>query len=200
MLVSKPLSSLADYTGHPNLGQLVQPRSWWTPDGSVPWAADNDAFNSFDAGRFRQMLERLEGVPNCLWVAAPDVVADAAATLRQFDEWQPEIRAAGFPVALVLQDGMTVDSVPWSRVDAVFVGGSTEYKLGVDAQSIVAEAARRRLATHMGRVNTRRRMKVAKAWRCGSVDGTASAMFTDLIVPWMLSYAGAPTQLTFGGS
>lgn len=194
VLVPKALKSLGDMAQHPNLGQLVQPRSWWTPDGSVPWAADNDAFTGFDADRFTLMLDRLSGVPGCLWVAAPDVVADARATLTMFNEWADEIRNRGFPVALVLQDGMTVDSVPWGFFDAVFVGGSTEYKLSVDAHQIVREALRRGLRTHMGRVNTRRRIKVAKAWGCASVDGTAVAMFTDTHLPWMLERAAAPVQ------
>lgn len=194
VLVPKPLSSLGEHAGHPNVGQLVQPRSWWRPDGTVAWAADNDAFNSFDAGRFRRMLERLEGVPGCLWVAAPDVVGDAEATLVAFDEWEPEIRAAGFPVALVLQDGMAPCMVPWCRVDAVFVGGSTEWKLSADAHRIVADAHARGLRAHMGRVNSRRRIRVAGSWGCDSIDGTASARFTRLVLPWMLDHAGAPRQ------
>jgi hypothetical protein len=159
----------------------------------VPWAADNDAFNGFDGPRFETMLDRLAGIPNCLWVAAPDVVGDAEATLGLFDEWHAHI-ADRFPVALVLQDGMTVERVPWDRLDAVFVGGSTEWKLSDDARLICEEANRRGKRTHMGRVNTRRRIKVAKAWGCGSVDGTAVAMFTDAHLPWMLDHAAAPTQ------
>lgn len=194
VLVPKPLGSLSDMAHHPNVGQLVQPRSWWTPDGSVPWAADNDAFNEFHAERFEAMLDRLAGVPNCMWVAAPDVVGDADATLAMFDQWQPVIAARGFPVALVLQDGMTVADVSWDQIDAVFVGGSTEWKMSAAAHTIVIEARRRGLRVHMGRVNTRRRIKLAKSWGCDSVDGTASARFTNTHLPWMLDHAGAPTQ------
>ena len=96
VLVPKPLPSLGDLGGHPNVGQLVQPRSSWTPDGSVSWAADNDAFNEFHPTRFRAMLERLQGISGCLWVACPDVVADFRSTLNLFYEWHGEIRRPGF--------------------------------------------------------------------------------------------------------
>lgn len=196
VLVPKPLKSLGDMAHHPNLGQLVQPRSWWTPDGSVPWAADNDAFNSFDPPRFVAMLDRLAGIPGCMWVAAPDSVADASATLALFDEWQPAIRVRGFPVALVLQDGISPNAVPWGRVDAVFVGGSTVWKMSPQAHALVIEAGQRGKSRHMGRVNTRRRIKLAKSWECDSVDGTASARFTNSTLPWMLEHASSNTQLS----
>ena len=194
VLIPKALQSLSDMAHHANVGQLVQPRSWWTPDGSVPWAADNDAFNSFDADRFTLMLDRLAGISGCMWIAAPDVVGDATATLTMFDQWEPIIRRRGFPVALVLQDGMTVDMIPWDRIEAVFVGGSTVWKMSQEAHAIVIEAGRRGKRRHMGRVNTRRRIKLAKSWGCDSVDVTASARFSNTSLPWLLDHAAAHTQ------
>ncbi len=41
----------------------------------------------------------------------------------------------------------------WHRLDALFVGGSTYFKLGPTAAGLVREAKRRGLWTHMGRVN-----------------------------------------------
>ena len=46
---------------HPLVGQLIGAGSWWTP--SRQWAADNDAFTRWDAGRWRAMLERVADVP-----------------------------------------------------------------------------------------------------------------------------------------
>src|SRR4051812_34076671 len=66
-------------------------------------AVDNAAFVGFDAARFRRLLRRIPDPPRCLFVACPDVVGNAEATLRLFDEWEPEIRSLGFRVALVGQ-------------------------------------------------------------------------------------------------
>lgn len=59
----------------------------------------------------------------------------------------------------------------------MFIGGSTPYKLGDDAAAIVAEARRRGLPAHMGRVNGAPRMAYAATIGCTSVDGTKWARF-----------------------
>jgi hypothetical protein len=38
------------------------------------------------------MMEAITYRPGCLFVVVPDVVADAHATLRRFDEWEPVLR------------------------------------------------------------------------------------------------------------
>jgi hypothetical protein len=130
-----------------------------------PWAADNGAFAGFDEPAFVEMLAGLAGREGGLFVSAPDVVGDAAATLARFEEWEPRIRAFGLPVALVAQDGLTPGEVPWPRIAALSVGGTTAWKLGPDAAALVAEAKRRGKWAHIGRVNTRRRFKVRRADR-----------------------------------
>jgi len=159
---------------HPNLGSLIVPASGnRLPLEGVEWAADNGAFKAFDEKRYLVMLKRISGHPGCRFVTAPDVVADAEATLSLLEKWGPIIREEyGLPVALVLQNELTVDDVPWDRIDATFIGGTTAYKLGPDAARITAEANRRGLWTHMGRVNTFRRIAYAMAIGCKSVDGT----------------------------
>jgi hypothetical protein len=62
-----------------------------------PWAADNGAFTGFDAAAFASLLGRVAGKPGCLFVACPDVVGDARATLALFDIWQPVLKAVGVP-------------------------------------------------------------------------------------------------------
>jgi len=169
------------------VGRLVSPRSGNRLRPGERWAADNDAFLAWDEGRFRRMLNRLEGVPGCLFVAVPDVVrqtdsgplGDARATLDRFDVWQPELAARSFPVALVGQDGAECLDLPWDRMQALFLGGSTGWKLSRAAADLAAEAKRRNLWVHMGRVNTRRRLKIAHDIGCDSVDGTGWSMFPD---------------------
>lgn len=140
------------------------------------WAADNAAFVGFDAVAFRSMLRRLRGMAGCRFVAAPDVVSDAVATWRLFGQWAPEIRSAGHPVALVAQDGLSADAVPWHAIDALFIGGSTGWKLSATVDALLAEAARRGKWRHIGRVNTLRRVQHF-AGRCESFDGSGFSRF-----------------------
>ena len=147
------------------------------------WGADNDGFGGVDGDAFIRMLEKIRGAEGCRFVAVPDVVFDAGSTLHQFASWQPVVAEFGFPSALVTQDGMTAGDVPWRQVDAIFVGGSDAHKEGVEARSIVTEAQRRALWTHMGRVNTVRRLRLALKWGMDSVDGSSYAMFSDTKLP-----------------
>jgi hypothetical protein len=129
------------------------------------------------------MLERLP-TGGALFVAVPDVVADHQATLRRWKRWRGVVDR--WPAAFVAQDGCL--EVP-DDADALFIGGSTEWKL--------SEAARRLIDDrwcHMGRVNTHRRLRLAKSWGVDSVDGSSMAMFTDTYVASFLE-ATHHTQL-----
>lgn len=161
------------------LGRLVSPRCGNVARPGERWAADNDAFGAWDEGRFVRMLGRVEGWPGCLFVAAPDVVGDARATLERFDDWRWEVAGRGLPVALVGQDGAEDCDIPWDALDAFFVGGSTGWKLSSAAADLVAEANRRDKWTHMGRVNSRERLRIAYDLGCDSVDGTGWSRFPD---------------------
>lgn len=161
------------------VGRLVSPRSGNVVRPGERWAADNDAFLAWDEERFVRMLGRIEGYPGCLFVAAPDVVGDARATLGRFEDWRWEIAGRGLPVALVGQDGAEDCDLPWDSFDAWFVGGSTEWKLSAASADLVEESRRRGKWTHMGRVNTRRRMRIAYDFGCDSIDGTGWSRFPD---------------------
>lgn len=169
------------YDGY-DVGHLLCPRSRnvvWSPT----WAADNAAFSRFDAEAYRAMLAKIAGVPGCLFVTAPDVVGDADATLALWSDWEPILRAHGLPAAFVLQDGITPAAVPWDTCAAVFIGGTTAFKLGPEARACVVEAKRRGVWVHMGRVNSERRLRYALAIGCDSVDGSGFARFPDAMFP-----------------
>lgn len=175
---------------HDNLAGLITPRSWqlpgeWNKYGKR-WALDNDCFNGLDREAFIRMLKRFQAVPGCLWATAPDVVGDAKATLIRFRMWEPVIRYFGYKVALVAQDGLETMEIPWNSFDALFIGGSTEWKIGPDAAAIIREAKRRGKWVHMGRVNTRKRLNYAIAIGCDSIDGTGLCRFRDEKLPWAL--------------
>lgn len=145
------------------------------PDGAtLTWVADNGCFSSrFKEDHWWAFLERHAHLADsCRFATAPDVVGDAAATLARSLPWLPKIRALGYPVAYVAQDGQEAVPVPWDQIDALFIGGSDTFKLGDYARQLCAEAKARGLWVHMGRVNSRKRWKLAESWGCDSADGT----------------------------
>ncbi len=168
----------------------------------LPWAADNACYSGFNEARFANMLDRIAGVPGLMWVAAPDVVGDAAATLDLFEVWQPRIAPRGLPVALVVQDGQENLPVPWDRLDAVFVGGSTEWKLSDEARRLCVEAKARGKPIHVGRVNSKRRLTHLTRWGCvDSVDGSSFSRWPDTRIPAALRWISeAEAELAAGRS
>ena len=182
LLLALTHQQLADvYT--PGLGRLLGPRLRGHPHLTVkagwPWAADNDAYSAWNEDRYLRMLGAIAGLPGCLFVTAPDVVGDHHATLERFHRWQPIIRAHNLPVAFVAQDGVTPDTVPWADLDAVFIGGTTEFKLGPDAAQVARETKRRGVWLHVGRVNSLRRMRYCHQLGVDSIDGTNFARWND---------------------
>jgi hypothetical protein len=170
-----------------HLGHLLVPGNRNRPDSllatGLPWACDNGAFAGLDVVAFRRMLGRIAGVPGCLWVAVPDVVGDARATLGLFDGWRAEVAAAGHPLALVGQDGAEALALPWGAVGCLFMGGSTRWKLSAAAADLCGEAKRRGLLVHVGRVNSLRRLQAARDMGADSVDGSSASRWGEAHVP-----------------
>jgi hypothetical protein len=186
---------------HPNLGRLVTPRHYCSLEQMEdwPWAADNDCFNGgLDAAAYFDMLDALRDrapVGDCLFVTVPDAVADPIGTLRGWLRWSEGVRRRGLPLGFVAQDGCERGLVPpWWSFDALFVGGSTEWKLGPDAERLVREAKERGKWVHVGRVNSAKRIAYAASIGCDSVDGTQWVMFRDTYLDWGLSLVGEPRQ------
>lgn len=139
------------------------------------WCADNGCFGANyvgDSAWFAWLESRAEHAQSCAFATAPDVVGDAAATLIRSAPWLPKIRALGYPAALVAQDGLEALDVPWDDFDVLFIGGSTDWKLGKHARALVVEAKAHGKGVHMGRVNSEKRFAYALAIGCDSVDGT----------------------------
>lgn len=139
------------------------------------WCADNGAFGTvgFDEQKWwAWLVKNAPWADSCAFATAPDVVGDAAATLERSVPWLQPIRGLGYPAALVAQDGLEDLTVPWDDFDVLFIGGSTEWKLGPQARDLAAQAKARGKWVHMGRVNSERRFVYARAIGCDSVDGT----------------------------
>lgn len=154
------------------IGYIDTPRQGNIRPAGVLWCADNGAFSdTFDPGVWWSWLSR-QDPDGCMFAVAPDVVADAAATLARSAPWLSRIRDLGFPVAYVGQDGADVTPPPWPAIDVLFLGGSTQWKLGPAARDLAADAHTRGIPVHMGRVNSERRWAYARQIGCSSADGT----------------------------
>lgn len=196
---ASPTSLLKDHGRHPNLGVLSSPRRVYGQEtAGWPWAADNDCFNGWDEPRYLRMLDKIAGRKGCLFVTAPDVVGDSVATLELFHTWKDELYEVGQPVAFVAQDGL--ENPPWQAFQALFVGGTTAWKLGPQAARLVRTGIALGKHIHMGRVNTRRRITYAKALGCHSIDGTNFSMFRRTNLPWALDLCAGHTQLMLEAS
>jgi hypothetical protein len=166
---------------------------------NAAWCADNGCFGDGypgDEAFLTWLAERAEHAAHCAFVVAPDVVCDAQATLDRSAPMLPRIQAAGYPVALVAQNGLECLTVPWSTFDALFIGGDTPWKLGPAAHALAGEAKARGKWVHMGRVNSLRRLRYADAIGCDSADGTFLAFGPDVNLPEVLGWLRAVAEPT----
>lgn len=189
--------AIADDLAAGRMGLLRTPGNGYALDAVKVWALDNGCYTGAYPGDddYLALLARLEDHRDrCLFVAAPDVVSDAEATLGLFPVMARRIRDAGWPVALVGQEGMESMDVPWDLVDWVFVGGSTEWKMG-PAATFVAQAQQRGKQVHVGRVNSAKRFRHFAKLGCDTVDGTfiafGPAKNAPLVRAWMAEAASA---------
>lgn len=158
-------------------GQILTPSSFANNPKTPVWCGDNEAFTGkYRAHRFyRWLWGKRPHRARCKFIAAPDVVGRCWPTLLRYLLHWPLIKALGFPVALVAQDGL--ERLPWALrrlpYDALFIGGSTEWKLSTQADFCIREAQRRGVWVHVGRVNSQKRMRHFKLIGVDSVDGTS---------------------------
>lgn len=164
------------------VGQLLTPLTRYRNRAKLegrPWAIDNGAFSRFDAKKYSAMLEREAGdKEGCVFVTAPDIVGSARRTLEVFRHWYPTLH--GWPVALVAQDGQEDLDIPWHLLAAVFIGGSTEWKLSDCAAGVVKAAKAMGKWAHIGRVNTPVRVDRFDEMGADSFDGTGVARYTHM--------------------
>jgi hypothetical protein len=180
------------------VGLLNQPASSYTIRPGWVWAADNGCFNRStyvgDDAWYEWILSR-ENKEWCLFASAPDVIGDWHETLAVSVPWLPRIRSAGYRAALVLQDGAEPGEVPWDELDAVFVGGSTEWKLRGTAHLIGAALARGK-HVHVGRVNSWKRYEHFALQGADSADGTIMAFGPDIhlssVLRWRKRFESQP--------
>lgn len=153
----------------PSGSSIVKIKQGWR------WICDNGVFaGQFDEEVFYQFIERLAAYKDqCVFVVAPDVIGDSKKTLEQFEQYAARIKALGYPVAFVAQDGQ--EDLPFpENFDALFIGGSTEWKMSRKAEICIKRAQALGKWVHVGRVNTRRRIRHFALVKVDSVDGTTA--------------------------
>jgi hypothetical protein len=180
--------------GH--IGAITTPRSGDVLNPGVDWIADNGCgpgVHGHGAGYpgnylYLRWLESHPRKSDCIFAAAPDVVGDAAATLARSAPMLPLIRRLGYTVALVAQDGLESLTIDWDTFDVMFLGGTTNWKLGPAANALTRLAHRHHKPVHMGRVNSYRRLKRARELGCDTADGTFLAFGPDANLPHVLKW------------
>lgn len=164
----------------PGFGFLLTPRMGNRFIKGAIWAADTGCFSQpqdFHLAKYLRWLDSKCCGPraDCLFVNAPDVLEDHAATLERALPVLPQLRAAGWKASFVAQNGATIDNVPWDELDGIFIGGDSEWKESRAAASLIHEGRRRGKHTHVGRVNAPERLMYAARAGAHSVDGTRIA-------------------------
>ncbi|MBF5091254.1 hypothetical protein F1640_14775 [Novosphingobium sp. NBM11] len=162
------------------VGQLLTPLTRYrNREPSRKFGIDNGGFNELDVPGLFSLLDREK--PNrehCLFVAVPDIVFSAQRTLELFHHFAP--RMAGWPLALVCQDGQENLPIPWDQIDAVFIGGSDGWKCSRHVEAIMKTAHVLGKHIHAGRVNTPERFHWFEQRGAHSGDGTGMSRYTHM--------------------
>lgn len=149
-------------------------------DPNAHFCIDNGAFSGFNETAFISLLNREQPRRDlCRFVAVPDVVGSARRTLEIFKFWDRRIHTY-HKLALVCQDGQEDLPIPWDRIDAVFIGGSTEWKMGKHAIHCIKAAQALGKWVHVGRVNTPGRFEYFESLGVDSIDGMGLSRYTHM--------------------
>lgn len=175
-----------------NLGCIVTPHQ-----GNVTFPdewdviADNGCFS--DRWTERHWFKWLLDLPRSIrFAVCPDVFDPTGgpcheATVARWQMFGSLIRRHGFVPAFVCQVGATPDNLP-DDAEVLFLGGTTEWKLGPAAWAITAQAKESGVWVHMGRVNSQRRVRTARAMGCASCDGSFLTYGPDQNLPRLMSW------------
>ena len=173
--------------------QLRTPLTQYALAG-VPYGLDNGCFKRFNEKAWSRLLnEAEENMPK--FVCLPDMVGDAVRTLDLFDAF--ESKTNGLPRCLVLQDGIGNHRIDWSKLSAVFVGGSDAFKISEEAMNACKTAKMLGKWVHVGRVNTAQRVR---HWLgvADSIDGSGISQYDHMLENVLAAIQGTreETQLS----
>ncbi len=157
-----------------------------TPDihtnPGMPYAVDNGAYGCwlrgepFNEQAFRRLLQAKGAGAD--WVVVPDIVAAGDESLAYSLRWLAKCQEHAKRVLLAVQDGMKVEMLKPHLSDRVglFIGGTTEWKLAsMPMWGVLAKQTGCYL--HVGRVNTKRRIRWCADVGADSFDGTSATKY-----------------------
>lgn len=183
---------IAEYTARHNyeFWQLRTPLTNYARAPGIPYGLENGCFVEFNEPAWLRLVAQAELDPP-VFVTLPDIVGDAARTIELFHEFKSLVIARR---ALVLQDGIRRSSIPWAELDAVFIGGSDEFKFGREAMNAAKTAKLLKRWVHVGRVNTASRVR---NWRglADSIDGSGISRFDHMLEEVLLEISEQHPQL-----
>lgn len=164
-------------------GLITSPQHYGTLAGiqaGRPWAAD---LGCIEGPKYVKKVGKnaMEWIKTmrpyqhtCLFISGFDVVEDAQATLEAYKTFERMFLTANWPLAYVAQDGSESLPIP-ETCSAVFVGGSTEWKVSMEAVSVIKRAQNLGKHVHIGRVNWWKRyapFRILKGSEEFTCDGT----------------------------
>ena len=150
------------------------------------YALDNGAWSAFQNGlpfnvaEFEKAVAKLGAKAE--FIVVPDIVEGGLESLRLSEGWLPTLDGIGKHRLIAVQDGMkAADVEPILGPDiGVFIGGSTDFKEATMPQW--GRVCRQRGAyLHVGRVNSRRRIKLCSTCGVHSFDGSSVTKFSSTI-------------------
>jgi hypothetical protein len=168
------------------VGQLLTPLNGFRLRDGLWFAIDNGAFAGLDTNGFLSRIGKCKDhIRRCLFVCLPDVIdpcsriGSARRTIEVFHRWRARPELQGWPVALVAQDGIGDFDLPWDDMNAIFIGGSDDFKTSAEARHVALAARALGKWVHVGRVNEKKRFSF---WRdvMDSCDGSGVSRFTHM--------------------
>jgi hypothetical protein len=168
------------------------------------WFYDNGAWLDHVAGRpfddsafLSDVLEMVE-LPESerpAFVTLPDEVAASLDSLRLSLSWLARVGRLSLRWALVVQNGVTPDDVPWeARFAVLFVGGDAAWKCRT--MRMWSQAAHEHGRTcHVGRVGSAKRLRAAHVDGVDSVDSALPLFAERNLKPFLREFTLSETQL-----
>lgn len=182
MIYFYPTTSQIDTLSH-RWGVIRTPAYYAMHVYNRKWILDNGLFTGKTSisDLFGYMDGMIDYRDTCEFVVCPDVVGNCLHTMDWYRQFAWRIKARGWKVAFAAQDGQ--ESHPMPEFDALFIGGSTDWKLSTAADYCIREAQRRGKWVHVGRVNSQKRIRHFQLIGVDSVDGTCPAFGPDKNIP-----------------
>ena len=164
-------------------GQLLTPLTGYKKNEKY-FGIDNGGFSGAKIEGFTKIIKKqYEFRDQCFFAAVPDKVFSHKETLSMWNDYQHI--ADGYKKAFVVQDGF--DEWP-SNADAVFIGGSTEFKDSYEAEQIVRAALKNNMHVHVGRINTFDRFHHFHNIGAHTCDGSGISMYDHMLEKLYILY------------